>query len=50
MTTKTWLMTADELLMLPKGDGKRYELVRGALIEKMPAVDPHGIQWYAPDP
>ena len=42
MTTKTRLMTADELLMLPKGDGKRYELVRGVLIEKMPTGDPHG--------
>ena len=42
MTTKTRLITADELLMLPKGDGKRYELVRGVLIEKMPAGDPHG--------
>ena len=42
MTTKTKLITADELLLLPKGDGKRYELVRGVLIEKMPTGDPHG--------
>ena len=42
MVTKTKLMTADELLLLPRGNGKRYELVRGVLIEKMPTGDPHG--------
>ena len=45
MTTtaaKAKLITADELLRLPKGDGKRYELIRGVLIEKMPTGDPHG--------
>ena len=42
MTTKTRLVTADDLLRFPKGDGKRYELVRGVLIEKMPTGDPHG--------
>ena len=42
MVTKTKLMTADELLQIPGGDGKRYELVRGVLIEKMPTGDPHG--------
>ena len=44
MTTATErkLMTADELLALPKGDGRRYELIRGVLIEKMPTGDPHG--------
>ena len=34
MTTKPKLMTADELLRLPRGYGKRYELVRGVLIER----------------
>ena len=42
MVTKTRLMTADDLLRLPGGDGRRYELVRGVLIEKMPTGDPHG--------
>jgi Uma2 family endonuclease len=42
MTTgKTKLMTAEELLRLPRGDGKRYELIRGVLVEKMPTGDPH---------
>lgn len=41
-TTKQKLMTADELLQLPRGEGKRYELIRGVLIEKMPTGDPHG--------
>ena len=44
MTTATErkLMTAEELLALPKGDGRRFELIRGVLIEKMPTGDPHG--------
>ena len=42
MVTKTKLITADELLLLSGDDGKRYELVRGVLIEKMPTGDPHG--------
>ena len=42
MTTKRKLVTADELLLMPR-EGKRYELVRGALIEKMPTGDPHRI-------
>jgi Uma2 family endonuclease len=42
MTTKTKLITAAELLAMPRGDGKRYELIRGVLIEKMPTGDPHG--------
>ena len=29
MTTRTKLITADELLTMPRGDGKRYELIRG---------------------
>lgn len=41
-TTATKLITADELLRLPRGYGKRYELIRGALIAKMPAGDPQG--------
>ena len=41
-TAKTKLITADELLRLPRGYGKRYELIRGALIAKMPAGDPQG--------
>jgi hypothetical protein len=30
------LMTAEELLRLPRGEGKRYELIRGAPAEKCP--------------
>ncbi len=41
MTTQTKLMTADELLMMPD-DGFRYELIRGVLIQRMPAGDRHG--------
>ena len=41
-TTETKLMTADELIRLPRGEGKRYELIRGVLIQKMPTGDPHG--------
>ena len=41
MVTKTKLMTADELLQIPGGNGKRYELVRGVLLEKMPTGYPH---------
>ncbi len=36
------LMTAEELLRLPRGEGKRYELIRGELVEKMPVGDKHG--------
>ena len=43
MTTTTKLITSDELLRLPRGNGKRYELIRGVLIEKMGTGDPHGI-------
>ena len=42
MTTKVKLITADELLKMPRGDGRRYELIRGVLVEKMPTGDPHG--------
>ena len=41
-TTKQKLITADELLAMPR-DGNRYELVRGVLIKKMPTGDPHGM-------
>ena len=37
------LMTAAELLAMPSDDGKRYELIRGELIEKMPTGYPHGV-------
>ena len=36
------VMTAEELLRLPRGEGKRYELIRGVLVEKMPTGDAHG--------
>ena len=39
----TKLMTAAELLEMPRGDGKKYELIRGELIEKMPTGRPHAI-------
>ena len=35
MTTKPKLITADELLLMPR-DGSRYELVRGVLIKRCP--------------
>ena len=41
--TKPKLMTAAELLAMPRNDGKRYELIRGELIEKMPTGRPHAI-------
>ena len=41
-TAQTKLITAEELLRLPRGEGKRHELIRGVLIEKMPTGDPHG--------
>ena len=41
--TKPQLMTAAELLAMPRNDGKKYELIRGELIEKMPTGDPHSI-------
>lgn len=43
MTTKQKLMTADELLLMPRGDGRKYELIRGVLVEKMPTGRPHAI-------
>ncbi len=41
MTTAKKLLTADDLLAMPD-DGKRYELVRGALIEMPPTSHEHG--------
>ena len=43
MTTKPKLMTADELLAMPRGDGKKYELIRGVLVEKVPTGRPHAV-------
>ena len=42
MVVKHKLITADELLIMLE-DGKRYELIRGVLSEKVTAGDPHGI-------
>ena len=36
-------MTAEELLALPKGDGRRFELIRGVLVERMPSGKSQGI-------
>lgn len=41
MTTAKKLLTADDLLTMPD-DGKRYELIRGELIEMPPASHEHG--------
>ena len=43
MTTKLKLMTADELLAVPRGDGRRFELIRGVLAEKMPGGRTQGV-------
>ena len=43
MTTKLKLVTADELLRMPREGGVRYELIRGVLVPKMPPGDPHRI-------
>ena len=42
-TTRQKLITAAELLAMPRGDGRRYELIRGMLVEKMPTGDAHRI-------
>ena len=39
----TKLITAAELLEMPRGDGKKYELIRGELVEKMTTGYPHAI-------
>ena len=43
MTTKPKLITADELLAMPRVDGKKYELIRGVLVEKVTTGDPHAL-------
>ena len=43
MTTKPQLMTAEELLAMPRGDGRKYELIRGVLVEKVPTGRPHAV-------
>lgn len=43
MTTARKLMTADELLAMPRVDGRKYELIRGVLVEKVPTGHPHSI-------
>ena len=42
MTTKQKLITAEELLLMPR-DGNRYELARGVLVQKMPTGDLHRV-------
>ena len=41
MSTSTQLMTAEELIKLPRG-GFRYELVKGELLTMSPAGEEHG--------
>ena len=41
-TTSTALMTAEELMGLPHGEGFRYELINGELEKTMSAGFPHG--------
>lgn len=41
-TTSTALMTAEELMGLPRGEGFRYELINGELEKTMSAGFPHG--------
>ena len=36
-------MTAEELLLMPKIDGRRFELIRGVLIERMPGGKSQGL-------
>ena len=42
VTTKRELITADELLLMPR-DVNRYELIRGVLVGNMPRGDIHGV-------
>ena len=37
------LITAAELLAMPRQDGRRYELIRGVLVAKMPTGDAHAL-------
>ena len=44
MTTAQKLVTAEQLLLMShNGQGKRYELVRGVLIERVATGDPHAV-------
>lgn len=43
MTTARKLITADEFLAMPEVDGKKYELVRGVLVEKVATGHPHSV-------
>ena len=40
MVTALKLVTAEELLAMPRGDGHSYELLRGVLVDKMLSCDP----------
>ena len=42
-TISNKLMTAEELLLMPQIDGRRFELIRGVLVEKMPAGGSQGM-------
>ncbi len=42
MSTSTALMTAEELMQLPTGEGLRYELIDGELITMAASGFPHG--------
>ena len=43
MVTALKLITAEELLAMPRNEGHRYELLRGVLVEKMATGIPHGV-------
>ena len=43
MVTALKLVTAEELLAMPRDQGQRYELLRGVLVAKMPAGHRHSI-------
>ena len=43
MATQQKLITADELLAMPRIEGRKFELIRGVLVEKMPTGDPHAL-------
>lgn len=43
MVTAEQLITAEDLWAMPRTDDKRYELVRGELVEMVPASGTHGV-------